>query len=136
VQVEILAYAPTEFYHCQHCEVVWDHLGLGRRIHEEQRNSGLLPADLQAEYAAISGWVREALERYGERLDIKVIDAASLEGVWKTLRHRVRRFPAFIVDGHEKIVGFNRERLNAAVAHGLGLALEAPQAGERRPRVV
>jgi hypothetical protein len=135
VQVEILAYAPTEFYHCQHCEVVWDHLGLGRRIHQEQRASGLLPPDLQAEYAAISEWGREAVGRYGERLTIKVIDAASVEGVWKALRHRVRRFPAFILDGQEKFLGFDRERLNAALVHRLGPGAEAPQAWERRRQV-
>ena len=136
MQVEILAYAPTEFYHCQHCEVVWDHLGLGRRIHEEQRTSGLLPPDLQDEYAAISDWVRQAVQQYGERLAVKVIDAASVEGVWKALRHRVHRFPAFIVDGHEKILGFNREQLNAALVLWLGPGMEAPRAWERRGQVV
>jgi hypothetical protein len=136
VRVEILAYAPTEFYHCQHCEVVWDHLGLGRRIHEEQRTSGLLPPDLEADYAAISDWVREAVQRFGDRLTIKMIDAASVEGVWKALRYRVHHFPAFIVDGTEKILGFDRERLDAALAHRLGPGTEAPRAWERRRQLV
>ena len=114
VQVEILAYAPTEFYHCQHCEVVWDHLGFGQRVRAEQRENAL-PADLQAEYAAISNWVTQAFDRYGERLQVKVVDAASIEGVFKAIRHRARRFPVFVIDGHERIDGFNPERLDAVL---------------------
>src|SRR5438034_11484008 len=85
-QIEILAYAPTEFYHCQHCEIVWGHLGLGERLHREQRASAL-PEDLQAEYAAISDWVRRAFDRYGARLTGKVIDVASIEGLRKSTPH-------------------------------------------------
>jgi hypothetical protein len=113
-QVEILAYAPTEFYHCQHCEIVWGHLGLGERLHAEQRKNAL-PADLQAEYAAISDWVQGAFDRYGERLTVKVVDAASIEGLYKAIRYRARQFPAFVIDGRERILGFNPDRLNAAL---------------------
>ncbi len=117
-RVEILAYAPTEFYHCQHCEVVFRQVGFGRGVHAEQRESAL-PPDLQAEYAAISDWVREAFERYGERLSVKVVDAASIEGFFKAVRHRSHRFPAFIIDGQERLLGFDRERLNAALQRRL-----------------
>jgi len=117
-QVEILAYAPTEFYHCQHCEIVWGHLGLGDRLHAEERKSAL-PADLQAEYAAISDWALQAFDRYGNRLTVKVIDAASIEGLFKAVRHRTRRFPSFIIDGRERIVGFDRERLDSLLADRL-----------------
>jgi hypothetical protein len=117
-QVEILAYAPTEFYHCQHCEIVWGHLGLGQRLHAEERKNAL-PADLQAEYAAISDWALQAFDRYGDRLTVKVVDAASIEGLYKAVRHRARRFPSFIIDGRERIVGFDRERLDNMLADRL-----------------
>jgi hypothetical protein len=113
-RVEILAYAPTEFYHCQHCEVVWGHLDLGDRLHAEQRKSSL-PEELQAEYAAISDWVRQAFDRYGDRLTVKVVDVASVEGLYKAIRHRARRFPAFIIDGEERFIGFDPVRLNSAL---------------------
>jgi hypothetical protein len=117
-QVEILAYAPTEFYHCQHCEIVWGHLGLGQRLHAAERKNAL-PADLQAEYAAISDWALRAFDRYGNRLTVKVIDAASIEGLYKAVRHRARRFPSFIIDGQERIIGFDRERLDTMLADRL-----------------
>jgi hypothetical protein len=119
VQVEILTYAPTEFYHCQHCEVVWDQVGLGRSIRADQRGVGL-PPDLQQEYEAISDWVDSAHRRYGEHLQVKLVDVASLEGVFKALRHRARRFPAFIVNGTERIVGFDPAKLDSALARVAG----------------
>jgi len=119
VRLEVLAYAPTEFFHCQHCEVVWDHVGLGRRIHGEQRSAGLLPADLQADYEAISDWILDASGRYGDRLQFSLIDAASIEGVWRAVRHRIRRFPAFVIDGRIPIRGFDRHRLEAQLAQAL-----------------
>jgi hypothetical protein len=118
VQVEILTYAPTEFYHCQHCEVVWDSVGFGKRIRAEQR-SAALPPDLQAEFTAIADWVASAHARYGDRLQVKVVDVASVEGVIKSIRHRTRRFPAFVVDDCERIVGFDPERLNAILERRL-----------------
>jgi len=114
VQVEILTYAPTEFHHCQHCEVVWDSVGFGQRIRAEQRDAGL-PPDLQAEYAAISEWVAEAQQRYGRRLQVKVVDVASVEGVLKAIRHHARRFPAFINCARERIVDFDPEPLDSAL---------------------
>jgi hypothetical protein len=122
VVVEILAYAPTEFYHCQHCEIVWDSVGFGKRIRAEQRGNAL-PADLQAEFTAISDWVAEAFQRYGEHLQVKVVDAASVEGVIKAVRHRARRFPAFIFDGRERIIGFDRHRLDEALAQRVGVVV-------------
>lgn len=118
MQVEILTYAPTEFYHCQHCEIVWDSVGWGQHIRAEQRQTGL-PSDLQAEYTAIADWVADAHRRYGDVLNVKVVDVASIEGVFKAIRYRARRFPAFVLDGGERIIGFDRQRLDAALAQRL-----------------
>ena len=118
VQVEILTYAPTEFYHCQHCEVVWDSVGFGKHIRAEQR-SAALPPDLQAEFTAIADWVASAHARYGDQLKVNVVDVASLEGLIESVRHRTRRFPAFVVDGRERVVGFDPERLNAILERRL-----------------
>ena len=121
MRLEILAYAPTEFYHCQHCELVWDSVGFGKRIRAEQRSQAL-PSDLTAEYTAIADWVGEVHARYGDQLEVKVVDVASVEGLVKSIRHRARRFPAFVLDGSERIIGFDRQRLDAALAQRLGSA--------------
>ncbi|TAK20121.1 MAG: hypothetical protein EPO26_18670 [Chloroflexota bacterium] len=132
-RVDIVAFAPTEFFHCQHCEMVWHQIGVGQAIHAEQRSSGLLPPELESEYREISEWARDAAVAYGSRLVIRIIDAASIEGVWWALRHRIRRFPAFFVDGGAWIDGFDRSRLDAAVAARVGgKPSPVPADGRRR----
>ncbi len=118
LKVEIIAYAPTAFYHCQHCEVVWDQLGFSRGVRQEQLNSGL-PEDMQREYLAVSDWVRQLFARYCDQVVIQVIDAASVEGVWKSLRYGVHRYPAVVIDGREKTVGTDFHLADAAIAQRL-----------------
>ena len=104
VRVEIIAYAPTAFYHCTHCEIVWNQTGFSRNVRAEQLQSGL-PEDLAVEYQAVSDWVRRIFSRHAESIVVKVIDAASIEGFLKTARHRLRSFPAVILDGRERFYG-------------------------------
>ncbi len=102
--VEILAYAPTQFFHCQHCEFVWQQAGIGARMHQEQLEASI-PQDLQKEYADLSDWVRATVETYAGRVVFKVIDAASMEGLIKSVRYNARRYPAFVVDRQAKYIG-------------------------------
>jgi hypothetical protein len=102
VTVEIVTYAPTAFYHCQHCELVLGQSGLGERIHREQARDAL-PSDLREQFAAISDLVHQLRDRHGDTVRVRVVDAASIEGVWKSLRYRLRRYPAVVVD-KEKLV--------------------------------
>ena len=102
--VEIIAYAPTAFYHCTHCEVAWREMGASNRIHEEQMESSL-PADLTEEYQAVSDWVQEIFRAHCEQVLIKVIDAASIEGFYKSLKYNTRRYPAIIVNRQARYLG-------------------------------
>lgn len=104
VDVEVVTYAPTIFAHCQHCELTFGHAGIGQRIRREQARESL-PEDLRHEYAAVSSWVHDLRERFGPRVRIKVVDVASIQGVWKSFRHRLRRYPAVIVEGERRYVG-------------------------------
>lgn len=98
VPIEIVAYAPTAFYHCTHCEVVWRQTGFSQGLHEEQVKNAL-PPDLMGDYQAVSDWVRHLLQTYCDRVRIKVIDATSIEGFWKSARHGLGRYPAVLVGG-------------------------------------
>jgi len=117
--VEIIAYAPTASYHCAHCEVAWREMGATNRIHEEQLESSL-PEDLIKEYETVSDWVRELFRLHCDAIVLKVIDAASVEGFYKSLRYNARRYPAVIVNRKARFLG--SEMLPAAseeIAHQL-----------------
>jgi hypothetical protein len=117
--VEIITYAPTEFFQCTHCEVVYHHVGVGQKIHAEQREANL-PDDLKAEFSRLSAWVEQLAERHPDRIQFKLVDVASLEGFYKTLRYGLRSFPVVVVGGTEKIVG-DLEAVSRAVERHLSL---------------
>ncbi len=112
--VEVVAYAPTAFYHCTHCEIVWQETGFSKGVHEEQVASAL-PPDMMQDYRAVSEWVDHLFKVYCDRIVVKVIDAASIEGFWKTLRHGLRRYPAIVV-GSAKFSGMDFTAAEAEVA--------------------
>jgi hypothetical protein len=114
ITVEVLAYAPVAFFHCQHCEVVWQQTGASKHFHHEQLASSL-PDDLMTEYQQLSDWVRQMMAAYSERIVLRVIDAASIEGWLKSVRHGLHKYPAVIVDGKEKIIGCDFERATAVI---------------------
>ncbi len=101
VTVEILAYTPTEFFHCMHCEVVFREGGIGQKIHAEQR-AAALPPDLAQQYSEIGAWATDLAEHHGDRVRIQIVDAVSLEGVFKALRYRLGRLPAIVIDGRDR----------------------------------
>jgi len=122
MRVEVLAYAPAAFFHCRHCEVVWQQTGVGKPLRQEQLASSL-PEDLKEEYQQLSDWVRRMVDAYEERVTFKVIDAASIEGWLKSVRHGLHKYPAVIVDGKEKISGRGcLEQATAVIRERMALA--------------
>lgn len=119
VLVEIVAYAPTGFYHCTHCEVVWKETGFGQNLHREQVRSAL-PEELTRDYQRVSDWVWRLMAKYGERVAVKVIDATSLEGFIKTARHGLRGYPAVVVNGKAKFAGGDFDAADEAIGARLG----------------
>ena len=104
LMVEIIAYAPTAYYHCTHCEVAWREMGADNQIHEEQLQSSL-PEDLIQEYETVSNWVKEMFRLHCDAILLKIIDAASVEGFYKSLRYNAHRYPAVIVNRKARLIG-------------------------------
>jgi hypothetical protein len=121
IVIEVLAYAPTAFFHCKHCEFVWQQTGASTKYHQEQLESAL-PADLMQEYQQLSDWVRQMIDTYGNRVQFKLVDAASIEGWLKSLRYWVHRYPAVIVDGKDKCSGADREKATELIRQRVAAA--------------
>jgi hypothetical protein len=102
VNVEVITYAPTVFYHCQHCELTFQEMGIGDRL-RRQEAAEALPADLLHEFQSLSDWVHALLQRHRGRVRVKIVDAASIEGFVSSVRNRVGRYPAVIVDGEKRV---------------------------------
>ena len=104
VKVQVITYAPTIFYHCQHCELTFHEMGIGDRIRREEAAQAL-PDDLRHQYAEVSAWLHGLAHRFGQRVQVKLVDVASIEGVIKSVRYGARRHPAVVVDGPDRYVG-------------------------------
>jgi glutaredoxin len=124
LRVQVVTYAPTIFRHCQHCEVAFAGVGLGERIHRAEAVDAL-PDDLAESFQRVSDWVHGLLARHGARVDVSVVDAASIEGFWQSLRHGVRRFPAVIIDGKERYGDADLTALDGLIDTRLGAASPA-----------
>jgi hypothetical protein len=114
VSVQIITYAPTIFSHCQHCEVAFQEMGFGERLRRREA-ADALPEDLAREFQVVSDWVHRLLDRHGPRLRVDVLDAASIRGVVTSLRHRVGRYPAVVVDGRDTWTGLDFGAVDAAI---------------------
>lgn len=103
--------------------MTWQVAGLGQKVHREQLDTGL-PEDLADQFHSLSRWASGLPGRYGPRLTVRLVDAASIEGFFKSLLRRLNRYPAFIVDG-KKYVGDDFSRVDALISEGLA----APRVG-------
>ena len=118
IHIEVVAYTPVAFFHCMRCEVVWHGSPARTEDRREQLDSSL-PEDLKQLYQQLSDWVRRMLAQHDGRLRFRIIDAASIEGWFKSLRHGLRQYAAVIVDGREKALGTELERATALIERRL-----------------
>lgn len=114
VFLEVIAPVLTAYSHCQHCEVIFDRAEVAAKKHRMDLEE--YPEDVKRDYARLCDWVAATAERYRGRLQIKITDPQSLEGIWKALRYRVRRYPTFILNGTDKFVGWQEAAVEAALA--------------------
>jgi hypothetical protein len=98
---------------CTACELVMAEAKVGQ--HPAERALDEYPQEWQDDIYRLTDWVYDLAERYGEDILIKVIDPQSPEGLVKSLRYRVRRYPTWIVDGKAQVVGWDRQALEAAL---------------------
>jgi hypothetical protein len=117
VTVEIISLVLGLFDTCPSCELVSDQLGLKKKRDDQILND--YPEDLKEDYLFLSHWIRELSQKYREDIRINLIDAQSFQGVLKSIRHGVFRYPTFIIDKKQKYTGKDKERLDALLQEHL-----------------
>lgn len=130
-RVEVVAYCPTAFFHCQHCEITFQHMGLGPGLRRDEARTSL-PDDLLDDFHLLLQEVDRLKERHGDHIEIRLIDAASLAGFWLSLRHRLRRYPAVLIDG-DRVDLSEPLRLTAEIDRYLSVQTGASREGGGNP---
>jgi hypothetical protein len=117
VRLDVLTLVPTVYRQCAACETVVGRSGIGEAVRHQSLNE--YPSDVLEEYERLSAWVRELAEQYNGSIRIRVIDPQSGLGLWKSLRHRVRTYPTFIIDDRERHIGWDKAALNDIVGRAV-----------------
>jgi hypothetical protein len=121
IMVEVLSMMLTvQTEECKNCSPIFESVGLKRQFHDKEINE--YPEDVKEEVLRLSDWIRELSQRYPYQIQIKIIDAVSILGIYKKLRHRIKRLPAFIVDHRETYSGWDKEVLETILSQHLQVA--------------
>jgi hypothetical protein len=97
--------------------VTWQVIGLRQKVQREMLETGL-PESLNAEFHSLSEWVQTLSSKFDNRVTVRLIDAASVEGFFKSLLRRFRRYPSFSVDG-DRYTGTDFTRVDALITKSL-----------------
>ncbi len=118
--VEIVTCLPTTFVQCWGCETAFGLSEMTNQLHNEQLNA--FPEEWKKEAADLVKWTEQLRRRFGRRVRVRLVDAMSWRGFWLSLRHRIRRYPAFVIGGRVQHIGLDLARVDDAIAARLASA--------------
>jgi hypothetical protein len=111
LEIVIPGLAGQEFG-CFGCRILMGRSGLKTSA---RKNSREYPDEWKEEISILSSWVKELGRLYRHRLNIRIIEAGSPLGLWRQIRHRVFKTPAFIIDRKTTYVGWDLDALQALI---------------------
>jgi hypothetical protein len=113
ISVEVVSRVLTTFGHCASCGPLFREAGVENAVNKEALSD--YPQDLQHEFLRLSDVIRELRRLYQHRIRIELINAQSPRGIYKTLRHRIRQYPAFIIEKKDVCIGWDWQKLSDIV---------------------
>jgi hypothetical protein len=125
VNVEVIAPLISGVRHCRNCQPFLEDAGISTPVQQEE--IGSYPDEMWQDYTRLSTLVRNLAGRYGDRIRIVLIDPHTPMGFVKCVRHWIRRYPTFIVNGRAKYVGWDERSVDTLVR--AGGALEKAEGG-------
>lgn len=126
VFLDVIAPIPEVSGLCETCELIMDQAGVGLR--SAARKSEDMPHDWVDDYDRLAGFLNDIIQKQGNNVVIRVFDPHSLKGLWKSLRHGVRRYPTFIVGDEQKIFGLDEEQVSKALQRAIDAARDSTYA--------
>jgi len=79
------------------------------------------PPEWQEAFQRLSDVVMDLSDRYQDSILIQIWDPRSLQGLMKSVRYWVRRYPTFIVEGEKKVTGWDVEHLEQLITSAGGI---------------
>lgn len=120
ISIEVVSNLLTTYSHCTRCEIIFRESGLGREVNKGDIED--YPTELKDEVLKLSDRIGELKQLYKHRIQIRLTDAQSPRGIYKSLIHRLRQYPAFIIEKKDVYIGWDRERIEELVDKYLKVA--------------
>jgi hypothetical protein len=109
VQIDVFYPVPEGWGICTACKVMMSQANLGQAPPE--RGLDEYPPEWQEELKRLSTTIYDLADRYQDEIRIRIWDPRSLQGLWRSIRHGVRRYPTFLIDGRSKVTGWDTAQL-------------------------
>lgn len=113
IQVEVIAPLLDGWGMCSSCEMLIARSGVAQAPYA--RGMEEYPADWKADFQRLSDMVIELAAHYGDGILIRIYDPRSLQGLIKSIRYGVRRYPTFIIAGRLKVSGLDAGQVAQAL---------------------
>jgi hypothetical protein len=114
VIVEIVAPTITSLdFSCSRCGIIMDQFELTKNSRGEMCSE--YPQEWMEEARRIGDFVTRLRNLYKHRISVYIIDAQSISGLWKQIRHGRSSLPLFIVNGNKVCRGWDCGRVEALI---------------------
>ncbi len=114
VQVDVFSPLPESWGLCQSCETLMLRAQIGDTANLRGRED--YPPDWLEDFQCLSDTVLDLARRYGNSVNICLYDPRSLPGLFMAIRHRVHRYPTFLISKREKVTGLDLPALERCLA--------------------
>jgi hypothetical protein len=109
ISIEVISNLLITYSHCSRCELIFNESGLEKRAKREDIAD--YPSELKDELIKLSSLIGELRSLYRHRIRIRLIDAQSPIGIFKSLIYRFREYPTFIIEKKDVYSGWDREKV-------------------------
>jgi hypothetical protein len=113
VHIDVISPLPEGWGICLSCEMLMARANLDQAPYE--RGLDEYPPEWQAEFQRLSDVVMDLSDRYQDKILIHIWDPRSLQGLLKSVRYWVRRYPTFIVEGRKKVAGWDVKQVEQLI---------------------
>jgi hypothetical protein len=123
VQIDVFYPVPEGWGMCNPCEMMMTQANLGRA--PQERGLDEYPPEWKEEFQRLSTTIFTLADHYQGQVQIRIWDPRSLQGMLKSIRHGVRRYPTFIVNGQNKSTGWDTDKLEQYIQSALEVSNSA-----------
>ncbi len=113
LNIDVLMPLPEGWGICLSCEMLMARAQMAKAPYE--RGLEEYPPDWLEDLQRFSALIGRLSYRFADDVMIRIYDPRSLQGLWKAIRHRVHRYPAFIIGNKNTISGWDEDVLEQSI---------------------